>query len=913
MFGKTRASRAEEDRDRGYPLDWPTSERWNPHYDVPRNSLENANLPGPAEKTNTPPPECLDGGSRKQPVVTSRELEIHGEHDLGGAETRRSVESRLGEEGLADLSHWLETLGEIYMNHLDNRARWDPRWLNVTRRERYDGLRSASITILDYVAGDTGPRTSLIAGKRHLAAALQSRPENSEVRVILVTDLSRFVMGALGQLFGIDPEFWFEHLANSGYAASDSQLKVANAVWMNWAERETRFRHRPLPGVGQRTQWNSPRRAKGRTWAHLRWARLGLLHYLGKKGFHEDEIERRLGDGRWIVERDITLDKNGLLMTEARLAKAKRASEKRRKKQQDSRTTTAEEMPGRAKATNVYRAYSTFEGLPKNVSAWRNRDLRVVAPEGASYWSGVDDHGKRTIVLLLDPIRRMKHTKTGEVTPALTFLPRASEIESYTDEELWRGPSPEETFLDPPPPPFSKAALKRQKKEAIKQRLKNKKLRAHPDDQEKDAYAASAPRESALDDESVSAYTSDEEYDEDYVKELRADYADPKPHSRDRDFARKYSLGTDSLLRRQMNKLSAKELLDDQSLIGSILARLILDDFLQLLAEIRLQLDHLDNDISAELYGQLVESIGNSTRQNLSWMRATLQELREWGDHLLATVPVHHDPSLTEELTELSVDIKALLARAEQTLNLLLASMGLAQSSMVIDQTSGINKLTELAFFFVPISFITSVFSMQVFEMTSAPPRIWTWGVALSTVVLATYLIRSSLRSPSVRVAVLHCRATIINRFSSSQASSASRRLNTVGNRAIAKFVFFFICVVGFLTTLVVVLSTLLILLFGGVWLGAIATALYFIITRWPEPAVLIPCFLSLPLAALGMYATWYWHDEITDWGVAVVESSAYVIRRIFPDKWTLEKADDEDLAKEGVNTYARQALILAT
>ena len=506
----------------------------------------------------------------------------------------------------------------------------------------------------------------------------------------------------------------------------------------------------------------------------------------------------------------------------------------------------------------------------------------------------------------------MKHTKTGELIPALTFMPRASEIESYSDEELWRGPSPEETYLDPPPPPFSKADLKRQKKEAIKQRLKIKKLRTDPD-QEKDAFAASAPRESAFDDESVSAYTSDEEYDEDYEKELREDYANPKPHSRDRDYARKYSLPTDSLLRRQMSTLSTEAMSDDQSLVTSILARLILDDFLQLLAEIRLQLDHLDNDISAELYGQLVESIGNSTRQNLSWMRATLQELRDWSDHLSSTVLIHAHPDITAELAELSLDVKALQARAEQTLNLLLSSMGLAQSSMVIDQTSGINKLTELAFFFVPISFITSVFSMQVSELTSTPPRIWTWGVALSTVVLSTYFIRSSLRSPSVRVAVLHCRATIINRFSSSQASSASRRLNTVGNRAIAKFLFFFICVVGILTTLVVVLSILFILLFGGLWLGTIATALYFIITRWPEPAVLVPCFLSLPLSGLGMYATWYWYDEITDWGEAVVEGSAYVMRRIFPDKWTLEKADDEDLAKEGVNTYARQALILAT
>lgn len=54
--------------------------------------------------------------------------------------------------------------------------------------------------------------------------------------------------------------------------------------------------------------------------------------------------------------------------------------------------------------------------------------------------------------------------------------------------------------------------------------------------------------------------------------------------------------------------------------------------------------------------------------------------------------------------------------------------MGLAQSSLVIDQTPGINKLTELVFSFVPVSFITSVFSKQVAELTSTPPRIWAWG-----------------------------------------------------------------------------------------------------------------------------------------------------------------------------------------
>ena len=211
----------------------------------------------------------------------------------------------------------------------------------------------------------------------------------------MVSDLSRFVMGALGQLYAIDPEFWFEHLVNSGYAASDSQLKVSNAVWMNWAEQETRFRHRALPGIGQRTEWSCPRRARGRCWAHLRWGRLGLLHYLGKKGFHEDEIEERLCQGRWMIERDVTLDKHGLLMTKKRLARLKQSEETKGEGRRSS-TATGDTAASRVKATNVYRAYGTFEGLPKNVSAWRNRDLRVMAPEGASYWSGLDGQGKKT-------------------------------------------------------------------------------------------------------------------------------------------------------------------------------------------------------------------------------------------------------------------------------------------------------------------------------------------------------------------------------------------------------------------------------------------------------------------------------------------------------------------------------------
>jgi hypothetical protein len=116
------------------------------------------------------------------------------------------------------------------------------------------------------------------------------------------------------------------------------------------------------------------------------------MHYLGKKGFHEDEIEYRISDGRWLIERDVFLDKYGFFMTRRRMLKhnmANQESKSKKKKKGDS-------LHSRTKDSNIYRAYSTFDGLPKNITAWKNRDLRVVAPEGTSYWSGTDEQGQKT-------------------------------------------------------------------------------------------------------------------------------------------------------------------------------------------------------------------------------------------------------------------------------------------------------------------------------------------------------------------------------------------------------------------------------------------------------------------------------------------------------------------------------------
>lgn len=403
MFRKDKADPEAGHVDRSYALGWATSARWNPRYQVPRNSLESAYLSYPSASQAEDGPDARRHG--KQPAAPR--MESYGQNrdwdTMGVVNERHPIG---GTEELSDLTHWLGTLGEVYMNVLDNRARSDPRWLNITRRERFEGLASATITIVDYLAGDAAPQKTTIASMKQFADTLQGRPETCEVRVVMVSDLSRFVMGALGQRYSIDPEFWYEYLANSGYGSSDSGLKVKNAAWMNWVERETHFRHHALPGTGQRTEWNVPRRTRHRCWSHLRWGRLGLLNYLGRKGFHEDEIEQRIKDGRWTMERDVVLDKHGLLMTKKRLAHANKKARKRNRRKEREKTNLPQ-PPGtappktdvtamRSKTTNVYRPYSTFENLPDNAEYWENRDLRVVAPEGASYWQGPDSNGKKT-------------------------------------------------------------------------------------------------------------------------------------------------------------------------------------------------------------------------------------------------------------------------------------------------------------------------------------------------------------------------------------------------------------------------------------------------------------------------------------------------------------------------------------
>ncbi|KAH3981508.1 hypothetical protein HBH64_143280 [Parastagonospora nodorum] len=79
----------------------------------------------------------------------------------------------------------------------------------------------------------------------------------------------------------------------------------------------------------------------------------------------------------------------------------------------------------------------------------------------------------------------------------------------------------------------------------------------------------------------------------------------------------------------------------------------------------------------------------------------------------------------------------------------LLAEMQIVDSRRSITEAESISKLTELAFVFIPLSFVASLFSMQIHQLSNGVSVYLFVLVAIIFVVLA-YAIRLSVRSSSI-------------------------------------------------------------------------------------------------------------------------------------------------------------------
>ncbi|KAL8771555.1 MAG: hypothetical protein Q9209_002997 [Squamulea sp. 1 TL-2023] len=100
-------------------------------------------------------------------------------------------------------------------------------------------------------------------------------------------------------------------------------------------------------------------------------------------------------------------------------------------------------------------------------------------------------------------------------------------------------------------------------------------------------------------------------------------------------------------------------------------------------------------------------------------------------------------------LGQLLKDIASAQRRTANSHRSLMTAMSLVESKRGISQAESVTKLTELAFFFIPLTFAASLFSMQVKEFDAGTTSVRLFLAVALTITICSYALRLVIRSSS--------------------------------------------------------------------------------------------------------------------------------------------------------------------
>lgn len=106
-------------------------------------------------------------------------------------------------------------------------------------------------------------------------------------------------------------------------------------------------------------------------------------------------------------------------------------------------------------------------------------------------------------------------------------------------------------------------------------------------------------------------------------------------------------------------------------------------------------------------------------------------------------------PLVADLLREGKIEIANLRHRATSSYQSLMANMSIFESKRGIAEAEGVTKLTELAFFFIPLTFSASIFSMQVKELNAADISVSAFIILAIIITVLSYALRLLIRSES--------------------------------------------------------------------------------------------------------------------------------------------------------------------
>ena len=145
----------------------------------------------------------------------------------------------------------------------------------------------------------------------------------------------------------------------------------------------------------------------------------------------------------------------------------------------------------------------------------------------------------------------------------------------------------------------------------------------------------------------------------------------------------------------------------------------------------------------------LLERFGTELQQLEDSLRSFALFINSSGPpHTVKTKDPERDSSPIEKLLEDSVSqvkfVRQLTTRPHKSL---MANMSIIESKRGIAEAESVTKLTELAFFFIPLTFSASIFSMQVKELNASRISIAAFFILATIITTASYALRLVIRS----------------------------------------------------------------------------------------------------------------------------------------------------------------------
>ena len=174
--------------------------------------------------------------------------------------------------------------------------------------------------------------------------------------------------------------------------------------------------------------------------------------------------------------------------------------------------------------------------------------------------------------------------------------------------------------------------------------------------------------------------------------------------------------------------------------IANAIVKIVLDDQAGLLSSIGKALDRIE--LSPDKHTSVPKTWRDDPPRWRNHLFHQLQSLTYLSDLLstTTTTTTTKTPQL-KALQTATQKLEAMTRRLEGSYQLLMSAMSILESEKAIEQAVVVTRLTNLAFFFIPLSFVASLFGMNVNEFDQRL-NVWLWVVVSATVTGLTYFIR---------------------------------------------------------------------------------------------------------------------------------------------------------------------------